>query len=210
MYNISMTERVPQMFKVLREPPTFPGYRGGNGYVENLTSYREDAVIDERGVVIKEALQFDIERHVEWDSQYKLRPFTYSMMIDGYYPISRFPFRRRKVRPTLEEFDETIATLNEFILDDRITLEYNGLRVYRNPSQNIFVDWSIDSGKKICVGVIQEEPVSDLAVVTDIIVPYAISVFNIVSPTKKISQNIVDESVREARKAHLIIPRRRI
>lgn len=89
-----MVERIPTMFKVLKESTVYPCYRGGNGFVENLTSYRENVVLRDKEIMIEDALQFDIERLVSWDSDYKLYPFTYSMMIDGFYPISRLPFKR--------------------------------------------------------------------------------------------------------------------
>lgn len=109
----------------------------------------------------------------------------------------------------MEEFDEIASSLEGFTLDHRITLEVNGQRTYRNHSRNLFINWSIPSGRRICIGAIQEKPVSDLAIVTGEIVPYAISIFNKLSPTKKIQQNIVDQSIREAQQADLIIPKYR-
>jgi hypothetical protein len=198
---------------------TYPGYRGSSGYVENLSCYSEDARPNSRqdlAVLVNEWLAFDIERHVSWDEHYNLKPFLYSMMIDGYYPISFWPWFRKKSHPTREEFAKIASQLSGFIIDEEFSSRI-GEPQYINPEKNIFINWSNISSSapkmgrdRICLGIIQKEPIPDLYVVTSEIVPYAVRLFNQLSPSRKLDQNIVEESIRIAHESNKILPKCRV
>ncbi|OGG08886.1 hypothetical protein A2154_04625 [Candidatus Gottesmanbacteria bacterium RBG_16_43_7] len=130
------------------------------------------------------------------------------MMIDGYYPISKWEFMGRKTKPTLEEFSEIAESLSGFVLDQITTLARNGLHTYRNRERNLFVNWS-KTNKIICIGIIQEMPVLDLGIVTHEIVPYAVEIFNRLSPTWQIGEELVRRSLEAALEGSKIIPQRR-
>ena len=198
----------------------YPGYTGGNQCVENLSMYREEPVFRrETDVIDSEGLAFDIERHVGWDTAtLELRPFTYSMMIDGYYPITGWPFSR-KYQPSVEEFEKIARGLGGFIKDEETSerFSHRGQRgaYFLNPDRNMFINWSVSNSvpprgpDTICIGVVQNEPVADLRQVTDEIVPYAVSVFNRLSPTSQISDELVKRSIETAVAGLKIIPQRR-
>lgn len=188
----------------------YPGDKGGNRVVENLTTYREDPTFfPESDIVRSSRLEFDIERHVGWDPwSMELHPFSYSMMINGRYPVSRWEFLGGKSRSTVEEFSSIAQVLSGFVFDQEITLARNGLHTYRNKERNVFINWSKRDGR-INIGVIQERPVSNLRVVTDEIVPYAVDVFNRLSPTYQIGEDLVRRSVEAAIEGSKIIPQRR-
>lgn len=206
-------KEIPVVLKGLKEPITYPGYRGGRYFIENLSFYGERVRMWDERALRDRWLAFDIERHVSWDKDLNLLPFTYSMMIDGFYPISKLSFLGRESIPTLEQFSEVASKLEGFILDETVTIENNGLHGYRNPKRNIFINWDISSPRKrknrIMVGVIQEKPVSDLSEVLNIITPYAASIFNHLSPTLKISDEVIEESIRVAINSNQIIPQLR-
>src|SRR3989338_10130827 len=84
--------RFPAVFFIPTEPVVFPGHKGGNSFVENLSSYMEDVVYDRSGRLIRTSLQFDINRYTKWDKNYNLAPFRYETRITGFYPVARFPF----------------------------------------------------------------------------------------------------------------------
>lgn len=198
---------IPVLFKPY-EISIYPGHRGGNGFVENIGSYREGVRMWDEKAIRDEWLAFDIERHVSWNPKdYTLHPFTYSMMIDGYYPISKLSALGRVNHPTVEEFSAKAERLEGFTLDHEITLARNGLHQYINSARNVFINWS--RRERISIGVIQEEPVSTLEEVTDRIVPYAVDIFNQLSPTRKISKKVVDRVVRTAQEGNKLIPRLR-
>lgn len=208
------------VLKGLCTPNTYPGYRGGSGYVENLSCYKEDArpySKQDLDVLFKEGLAFDIERHVSWDERYNLEPFQYSMMIDGYYPIIFWPWLRKKSRPTKEEFVKIVSQLEGFMLDEEVTNRSGGEPQYVNSENNIFINWSNTSNSvpkmgrdQICIGVIQNEPIPDLYIVTSEIVPYAVGLFNQLSPARKLDPKIVEESIRIAQESDKILPKCRI
>jgi len=192
----------------------YPPFRGGNRYVENLTTYREDFRLL-FGAIIDDFLAFDIEKYVSWDKQYNLMPFMYSMMIDGCYPISRLSFLGKKSKPTREEFVKRACQLHGFVLDEEVTSR--GFLTYVNRERNISINWDDKSNSvpklgrdKICIGVIQANPVPELQTVTNEIIPYAVSIFNQLSPTRKIDQYIVNESIRLAFESDKILPRCRV
>jgi hypothetical protein len=198
----------------------YPGYVWSPGFVENLSSYREDFELFE-GALINPVLAFDIERVVSWDRCYNLLPFKYSMMIDVYYTVSRL---RKETRPTREGFRKKVSRLDGFILeedrndmnDKSDVMSIKGLLEYTNLQKNVFTNWSINTYNsmikrdKICVGVIQKTPVSELSPVLKDVVPYAVSVFNQLSPERKLDEAIVEESIKVALESDKILPKCRI
>lgn len=204
-----MTEMDHEDFESHNKSFENPDYTGGNGTVDILASYKQKPVVAvvETGLIVDAALQFDIERHISWDQDYRILPFTYSMMIGGCYSGSRLPFGREKRRPTLAEFEEAALSLDGFRLDDN-SVHQQGQRRYVNLDHNVFINW-MSHPKKVSFGVVQETPVANLTQVTDEIVPYAVSVFNRLSPTNKIHQDIVDKYVAEALKANQASSQRR-
>lgn len=191
------------------EASVYPGYRGGSGFVENLCRYREGLRMWDEKAIRDEWLAFDIERHVSWDTtDYSLNPFTYSMMIDGYYPVSRLTMLGRISHPAVEEFSALAETLEGFTLDQHTTLERNGSHSYTNTDRNLFINWS--NHGRICIGVIQTEPVPTLEQVTEEIVPYAVDVFNQLSPTRKISPDTVGKAIKTAQEGDKLLPHCRV
>ncbi len=193
---------------------TYPGYRGGNGYVENLSTYRANCMIEksnDRRLILSddEDLAFDIERHISWGEQYNLLPFKYSMMIDGYYPIRKWPFLGRESKPSKEEFAQIASQLEGFVLDEESQWVKDGGLMYRSSDKNVFVNWS-SWRKRICLGVIQQKPLLDLNIVTNEIVPYAVSLFNRLSPALQLTDFVVDMSIDAALLSNKLIPKCRI
>lgn len=193
------------LLKGTTEPLVFPGYKGGNGVVQNLSSYMENPVMKE-GSILSTTLQFDIERHVSWDEHYLLLPFTYSTMIDVIYSPGIWMFGKR--RSSVQKFDQTASSLKGFVLDTKITLEKNGLRTYKNPEQNVFINWS-SLRKNVIIGIIQQDPVDSLSVVLEKIVPYCIDISNKLNPGRKISLGLVNQMVELALQSDKVLPVRR-
>lgn len=197
---------------------TYPGYKGGNGGVENLSTYSANCRIEHsdarrldsgRLVLGGENLSFDIERHCLWDEKYNLLPFKYSMMIDGYYPVSKWPFLGRESKPTKGEFAKIASQLEGFVLEEESQWVKDGGLMYTNPDKNVFINWSNNWGR-ICLGVIQQEPVLELNIVTNEIVPYAVSLFNRLSPDLQLTEFVVKMSIETALLSDKLIPRCRI
>ncbi|NOQ38102.1 hypothetical protein GQ472_04390 [archaeon] len=198
---------------------TYPGYKGGSGYVENLSHYIKDGrpLRDDPDVLIAEDLVFDIERLVSWDTDYNLKPFTYSMMINGYYPLSFWPWHRKNNHPTKEEFIEIASQLPDFAIDEEFS-NRTEIPQYRNSDNNIFTNYRTFTSKgvlkrrrdQICIGVIQNDRTSDLYTVTNEIVPYAVEIFNRLSPTRKLNQDIVERSIKFAHENDKILPECRV
>ncbi|MCK4927343.1 MAG: hypothetical protein KAS11_02675 [Candidatus Aenigmarchaeota archaeon] len=197
---------------------TYPGYSSGHGYIENLSHYIEDGrplSKQDPDVLIAEGLVFDIERLVSWDKEYNLEPFQYSMMIDGYYPLSFWPWLRKKSHPTKEEFVEIASQLPDFAIDEEIS-NRREVPQYRNSDNNIFINYRLFTSNsilkrgrdQICIGVIRKEPTSDLDTITNEIVPYAVELFNQLSPTRKLDKDIVEKSIKFAHENDKILPKR--
>ena len=185
----------------------YPGYKGGNSYIENLSTYSEDPVYF-RGTeaIHHEGLSFDIERHVSWDRQtLELHPFTHSMMIDAYYPASRLGRFGKVSHPTVEEFIAIAQSLDGFTADPNSGIQPE----FKNSKKNLFINWSVLDPRRICIGVIQLDPVDDLQVITRVIVPDAVEIFNRLSPTYQITPELVARSVELAEAGALIMPQRR-
>ena len=127
---------IPVLLKGL-EYSTYPGYKGGGNSSgpENLSTYREKVTMRDEEVIRDWWLAFDIERHYTWGKDFSILSYAYSMMIDGHYPMRRWPFLGKGSHPTVEEFSSIAEQLGDFVLDDTITLERNGLHTYRNPTE---------------------------------------------------------------------------
>lgn len=196
------------VFRVI-DRSVYPGHRGGNQFPENLTTYEEDPVFFKGTDAVRASrLIFAIERVVKWDpSTWKLDPFTYSVMMDVIYPVSRWESLGRESRPTVEEFTQVAESLPGFAIDEQVSK--NGQPTYRNPSDNLFINWSRMGGRKICIGVIQQKPVPNLITVTEETIPHAVEIFNRLSPTKKIGEELVRKSIEAAIEGSKIIPQLR-
>jgi len=184
------------------EELVYPGLiNKGNRIIQNLCSYREGTNIQEinkpgdsmNGII------FDVERTVTWDKTCKLLPFAYSIMIDRFYPSER--------GPTLEKFTVVADQLLGFTHKPN-KQKYTPYREYVNPEGNLFINWSIDN-KGVCIGVIQKNPIPELDRVVVEIIPYAVEVFNQLSPDRQLSQDVLKKSVAIARESDKILPRRR-
>lgn len=195
----------------------YPGHKGSSySSGANISTYREGVTMSRDGRTIRDSwLEFDIERLYTWNNEYQLQSFTYSMMINGLYPISRFGWLGVKSHPTREEFMELVSQLSGFVLDEEVSIRF-GFLTYRNPHRNIFVNWTGESNTlpktkrdRIGIGVIQEKPVPDLQTVTDEIVPYAVAVFNKLSLIRQITPSVVEQAIRFAVEGNKIIPRYR-
>lgn len=183
------------------EVSVYPGYRGGNSIRENLVTYRQDPEFFEGTSVIKsEGLAFDIERNVKWDPvTYELFPFTYSMMIDGFY---------NKNESTASAFIEGVKNLQGYVMDNQITLERHGMIQFISVSENLFVNWSRHKNNT-CIGVIQIGPEQNLEIVLKKIVPNAVEVFNILSPTYKVGKELIKKVEKLTKEGAKITPKRR-
>jgi len=167
---------------------------GEGEFVENLSRYQEDAVYNNEGLV-EMGLVFDIERWFSWDQTGQLRPIRYSMMIDGYYPINML---------SSEKIAQMAGRLEGFAFDEEVSNEMEDGVQFANSQRNIFINRDVSSfpsvqgERKICIGVVQQNPIPNVQTVLDDIVPYAVSVFNHLSPTYKISEEIVEASIKIA------------
>lgn len=188
----------------------------GGSYIENLSSFRSGVgmeIIKVRAgrthITSKETylLAFDIERHSPCSEAFSLLSFTYSMMIDRYDPKKKG--RGIKSKPTKLEFATAITQLDGFVsFEGKPNTLYE--LWFRNTEKNVFANWMARSryGERaiaeVRIGVIQEKPMPDLRTVTDEIVPYAVRVFNHLNPTRVISANLVEKSIRIALKSNEI------
>jgi hypothetical protein len=191
----------------------YPGFRGGNGCVENLSSFKINASFYPESTEVYqdvEDLQFDIERHIRWDSRLRLKPFLYSTMINGYYPINRKMFPGERSYPTKEEFVGLAQKLKGFrVYSDKPSW-------FSNDQNSVIVNWILSEKPtllrrgRVSVGVIQRDPISDLSVVTGEIVPYVVALFNHLSPKWKISDDVTKEAIEIATLKNEYIPRCRV
>lgn len=160
------------------------GYDGG----ENLSTYREGCLLVEGKIPVDEAIAFDIERFVSPS----MTP-EYSMMINGYY---------HGKRPTRADFAKRVGELDRVSELDSFVLtgDEPEFLCYDNLGRNILVDRIPHNyGKsKIGIGVVQRNRIPELRVVVGEVVPYAVSVFNQLSPTWKLRDDIVRKSIELA------------
>ena len=192
----------------------YPGRR--SGCIENLSGYSQDGkkVKTEDDFYIDNAqLSFDIERIVRWPKG-KLS-FTYSMMINGYYPVGLFDFRKTRTKPTRQEFIDRVSQLEGFVLDEKVTARLQNPK-YVHSDRNIFVNWTNDWNSlpkrgrdRICIGVIQKEEVPELKIVIDEILPYAVSTYNHLNPERRLNDEVVERSIKMALESDKHMPRRR-
>lgn len=199
----------------------YPGIRGGYGDTQNLSRYVEEPVFDrvDKRAVLSGVVIFDIQRHLSWDKKYYLFPSTYSMRIEGYYPKNWFErvLFGRPSQPTIDHFRCIADGLEGFAPNMANPRRDDDFDEYKNKEWMLLIDYDRRSHAKavrgldrIWIGVIQYTKEENLAIVTDQIVPYAAEVFNQLSPTHKISPEIVQKSVDLARKMDGIAPRRRL
>ena len=194
----------------------YPGYRGGHGWIENLASYRENVHWFKPGEVERSnTLQFDIERHVEWDDKYNLLPFTYSAMANAAYPV---PSRVRDMLhlpsgPRREEFETIAQKLPGFKVLERFVGNPQACW-YENSALGILVDWNVHSdrinSKNIGIAAVYFETVPTLEVLIQQILPNVVKYFNIINPTRQLNPVIVNKTIALARQRDIIIPKRRV
>lgn len=194
----------------------YPGYTGGNGYVENLASYRENVRwFQENKVQRSDTFQFDIERHVSWDYAYKLFPFQYSMMVGADYAI---PSKMRSLihlpsGPTRDEFESIVKTLPGFQIQKKVEQGPSHCW-YENSSLGILINWNIHSGryapKHIAIAVVYGEQVSTLDTLVQKVLPDVVRLFNTVNPMRQLDPNIVQKTIVLARQRDTILPKSRL
>lgn len=191
----------------------YPGYRGGDGFVQNLSSYRENVRWFEPGEVERDdTLQLDIERHVRWDRNLNLLPYEYSAMARASYPrfskireILGLPFG-----PTREKFDEMVQQLSGFVRDERLSQEKTGLW-YRNASLGILVDWNLEHYRRhVSVAAVHYEKVATLDELLERVFPNIVTLFNKINPTRELDPDVVEKTIALAREEDVIHPRCRI
>jgi hypothetical protein len=209
-----MGKEIP--FKYLVTTPErciYPGYKGsgrigGNNlvsYNERVTPWGEDHIIDSW-------LQFDIERDFSWDEHYNLGPYTYSMMINAYYPTTRrFGLVGPRINhPSQEEFETIAQGMPGFSKSEPRPV---WPIVYTNLDRNVFTDWAgstTNYPSRTNIGVIQKEHALNIDVVLNDITPYAAEAFNRLSPTRQISPEVLEKVIALAWEANKITPRCRI
>lgn len=194
------------------ENQSYPGFRGsGTSYPFPLSIYHEDPSFHKasREIIRKSATEFKISRTVSWDPEtYALLPFGYSVDLTAYYPTHRF--RRGQNRPTASEFDEKVAQL---LGPHPKTLREHH---YFDPEWFLEIGWRLsnsipkDGLDKIRISVRQTEPVTDLSLLTDEIVPRAVGIFNALNPNRAISPSVQQEVVEGAIAANTYLPQCRI
>lgn len=193
----------------------YPGYRGGNEFVQNLASYREDVKWHVPGEVEKDnTLQLDIERHVRWNTHLDLLPYTYSAMANASYP------KYSEVRHLLglpsgairDEYDATVRTLPGFHLDREITFETHGMHQYINEQLAILSNWSLSWNFKnrITIAVVHYEEVASLHELLERIFPHVVDFYNILNPTRQLSPDIVSNLILQATEQDTVQPRCRV
>ena len=123
------------------------------------------------------------------------------MVIIGNYPKGRLSFLGIRRNPTLTEFTEAASKLEGYSLSETRT----DFAKFINKQNNLSVHLT-QSGSRITLVVTQTAPVLSLDAVADQIIPYAASVFNNLSPTWKVNEQVIRQSVSIAKKRNQIIP----
>ena len=191
----------------------YPGYRGGTGFVQNLSSYREDLRWWEPEVVERDnTLQLDIERHVSWNRHLDLFPYRYSAMASASYPRSTILREALHLPsgPTREQFEGMVSNLSGFVVDERISRQQASLW-YRNFSLGILVDWNVEHYRPyVSVAAVHFETVPTLDELLKKIFPHIVSLFNEINPTRKLDSVVVNKIIDLAKQRDAIIPQCRV
>lgn len=183
------------------ERSIYPGYEGtGNSSLHNLSTYSEGIKGADR------KLAFDIERRFFWDpKKYTLLNYVYSMMIDGSYQHGWWPFKDAFPRPTFAQVRSVMSRESGYVL----VKNDNQVLKFANPDRNVFVSLSDHPGSRL-LGVVQENQIPDLEQVLNDIVPYAVGLFNRLSPVWKVSETIMVQSIAVARQSVQVVPECRL
>ncbi|OGE14657.1 hypothetical protein A3F00_01180 [Candidatus Daviesbacteria bacterium RIFCSPHIGHO2_12_FULL_37_11] len=185
------------------ERSIYPGNKRGRSISEpeKLSVYGENVSTWGEGVIRSRGLGLDIERQFVWGDNSEILKYYYSMVIIGNYPKGRLSFLGIRRNPTLTEFTEAASKLEGYSLSETRT----DFAKFINKQNNLSVHLT-QSGSRITLVVTQTAPVLSLDAVADQIIPYAASVFNNLSPTWKVNEQVIRQSVSIAKKRNQIIP----
>jgi hypothetical protein len=155
--------------------------------IENLSDYEVNIKIGQD----EGELAFHIERTLSIkDGKFKAE---YSAMIDGYHD------ENSKNGPTLKEFQRRVKQIPGLRKDSGDT---NG---YVNQEGDLLLNWSVYQGG-VMVGAIHTGRRETLKEVIDKDVPRIVEMFNVIYPEKKITPEIVKESIAVARESDRVMP----
>lgn len=181
----------------------YPPLSGETMMVEKLSMYRDNCLLNSKSEPIDSQLDFDIERYVSWDDDYKLKPFKYALMVHTYhYPESG------KNLIDIKYFLERASKMKDFA-------NFSG--GYYNKTNNLFINVDnenirdgngclIKNPRRIAVGIIQRDPIADLSYLIQTIAPNAEHAQNELNPNNPLGKVVFKMVTERAKTANEKIP----